>query len=497
MTSTIDPILAACFIDPRYLLVTRQVSVAVASSPRITTETPVLKLEDMQQDIDRLIAKEAIAYTDPSCVFLHTDELESEGRVVIVNVLQKHWLIRARSRVEFFKIVKSAVRNRFRSLVQQHRFTQKRTGVKPPPKHKRDLSPWSERFTESRKRPEVSLDDPEVHLQVSDIDDQTVHVASHIDTKECVARIRAACNWFERAVLDQMLEPDSGVLTLATLDAMRGKRADRVQVKIEERHIVEAVSEYVPLSLYQKAVLKIKQITNRIQHPMIEEERHNHAVKRLSEIFTVQVPPNLKPTVLRRLFTICARDNWQRVDSEVEDLLAVVGATAPKFNSGSMQCLGVLYQEGHRTCESCGVKVSCAVQSANVGVSEITLSPKLLGAKLSRVPILLPNARRIDPPPTSSLRDMEILGYLTNRNKFRQVTRSGETYFQSTAFRYREKLLFSIGTRSIPLRLRFCSPSKELRAKLICVNKLYYAPEKASASEVIALVDEHAKHAYV
>jgi len=488
MTITNDPLLSALWVDPKQLLV-------VTYRPPVPLSAKGLSLEAMEADIKKLITTVAFKFTDPSCVLLHTEDLESEGRCALVNVLNKGWLTRAKTREEFFKVLKTSIANRLRSLLQQQRFTQKRTGIKPPPRHERQPN------FESYKPSEISLDDPDAHLQVADAQalerPRCDDIAEHLDTEELTAKINERCSWFEQAVFKQLSEPDLATLCEAQLDAMRGKQADRVKVIITNAHRALSAGDYAGmLDLFEKAVLKIQKITLSIMEPTNEDKSFRDAVERLAEIFHLQVPPNVRPMVLRRMFTICARDNWQRVNTEVEDLLTVVGAAVPKFNRDAMQCLGVLYQKGHRICESCGVKVSCATQSANLGLTEVTIPPKLLGAKLNRVPIILPNTNRVGPPPTANIRDMEILSYLCNKSYFRQVTHQGETYYQPVDFTDKQKLLFCVGSRSIPFRLRFCNPSTALRKKLICVNKSYYVPDTATAADVISWINEHAKMAY-
>jgi len=435
----------------------------------------------MQSDIDRLIASLAYHFTDTSCVFLHTDELESEGRCTLVNVINKGWLSRSKSRAEFFRVLKTSVANRFRSILQQHRFTQKRTGLKPPPRHERQIN-----FA-SHKPNETSLDDPNAHLQVSDL--EFVNDGEDIDSKELLACIMVHCNYIERAVLGQLIEPDYAALKEAEFDARRGKPHNRIRIRITNHHRVLAGDGLINREQFEKAVLRIQALTRKIREMNSDTEKYLAAIERLAEIFHLQVPPGQKPMLLRRMFTICARDNWTLVNAEVEDLLATVGAIPPKFNKSTMDCFGILYQQGHRICESCGVKVSCATQAANAGLTEITLPPKLLGSLLTRIPILLPNpdTNQNEVPPTSNLRDMEIVDYLFAN--FKRVTSSGETYFQ--ALNDNKKMLMCLGERSIPFRLRFVNPTTEIKKQLIFVNKGYYVPEDLSADQAIQLINAH------
>lgn len=455
-----------------------------------------LRFEDLLEDAKRLASSIAAQYTDKTCVFLHTDELESEARMALVNVLEKGWLERAKTRNEFFKVLKTAMCNRMRSLVQQHRFTQKRTGIKPPPKHERSIN------FESCKPNEISLDDPDAHLQVSE-EDQGVH-EDDFDTKELMREIKARLCTFELMVFQQLVEPNILALMLAQEDSIRKQKPGAFcKITITEQNKIDGLGltgddvpqPYVTVEAFQKAVLRIQEVTESLREMNPTDQRYEMALDALAELFHLQIPKSTPPVVVKRMLTIAARDNWQKVTPEVETLLSDVGAVAPKFDRDSMRCYGVLYLKGHRLCESCGVKVGCSTQAANIGLGEITIHPKLLGAKLRRTPYLVPVAATEKPLLTSSMRDNDIVSYLSS-GKFKRVTHQGDLYFQPKDFPDKQKMLFCLGSSSIPLRLRFCNPSQALRKKLLYQNKGYYASELLSAQEVIGLIDEHAKSAY-
>ena len=465
--------------------------------PAIVLPSP-LRLEDVLEDAKRLGSAVASRYMDPSCVNLHQDELEGEARLALSNVLHKGWLDRAKTRVEFFKILKTAIANRMRSAVQQNRFTQKRTGIKPPPKGERNVY-----STERTKPNEISLDDPDAHLQVSE-EDQGLHEDDY-DTKTLMDDIRRHCDWATLPVFEQMIEPCLAALVLAQLEARRGQTDKHIEIKISHDHILQANQEansitgelesVITREGWNIAVLRIQRITQKLRAMNPEDLRYEAAFQALCTLFNVQVPACTKPMVVRRLFTIAARDNWQKITPDVEALLSDVGAVGPKFTKDEMNCYGVLYQRGHKICESCGVKIGCAAQAANVGLGDITIHPKLLGAKLRRVPYIVPNPARTEEPVTSSMRDSEILGYLWKN--FKKVTHQGELYFQPKDFPDKQKLLFCVGERTIPLRLRFCNPDQELRSRLVYVNKCFYASDATPAELVIEYINEHAKMAYV
>lgn len=483
---------AAAQVDPR-LFIARDTAVirgpsliapAKICEVMVPVALPGLNLEDMMSDIERLGFSVAVRYTDESCIFLHTDELRSECHHALVNVIEKNWLTKAKTRAEFFRVLKTAMCNRMRSLVQQYRFTQKRTGIKPPPKHERNLS------FQSLKPTEISLDDPDAHLQVGE-DAHGLH-EDGMDTQELAREINSHLLPFDRMVFKELCEPSEETLFYATLDAYRGlTNPDRMKIRIDHASMAAGIG--VDLAEFKKAVLRIQQVTLRLREMNPEDQNYEALVAKLSAALNVQVPKSIPAMVVRRMFTIAARDNWQKVTPEVEEALGTLGAIAPKFDKDSMRCHGVLYQRGHKICESCGLNVSCQAQAANVGLGAITIHPKLLGAKLLRTPYVVPGPAT-EPPPTTTERDEDIVNYLF-RN-FKRVTHQGELYFQPKDFTDKSKLIFNVGTTTIPLRLRFCKPNPLLKQRLVYVNKGYYASDDMSAEDVIALIDEHARFAY-
>lgn len=458
------------------------VSIAVPAAER------KLCFADVEADVKRLAMSIASQYTDKSCVFLHIEDLESEAKVAFVNVIEKNWFDRAKTRAEFFKVVKAAMSNKMRSLVQQYRFTQKRTGIKPPPKHERNMN------FESVKPNEISLDDPDAHLQVTEEDQGFHEEEENLDSKELRREIEERLMPIEQLVLAQLERPNIHALNYALIDSAR-KQKPGCCAKIDITAKNQADGLGISEELFQKAVLQIQTVTLKVRDEMNpEDQRYEMSLGALAQLFNLQIPKSTPPMVVRRMLTIAARDNWQKVNPEVEEMLCHVGAEAPKFDKDAMRCFGVLYLRGHRLCESCGVKVPCMTQAANKGLGDITIHPKLLGAKLRRTPFVVPTASPAKPLLTSSMRDAEVIGYLS-RN-FKRVTHQGDLYFQIREFSDKQKLLFCIGQSAIPLRLRFCNPCPALRKKLLYQNKGYYVSEIKTAEEVIEMINEHAKFAY-
>lgn len=450
-------------------------------SPRIPAGNVFVVTEEMDADIRRLVVSIAVKYTDQSCVFLHQDEIEAECWAKLVKAQPEGAARCGASRAKFFGYIKTALMNHVRSLVQRHRFTRKRTGVTPPPKGATVCD------FKSYKPHETSLDDPDACLQVGEESDESLEYVN-----ELTSDILNHCNPLQKLVFAQLTEPNAAALNLAILDSNRGKHPDKVRIHVTRAHMADGLG--LTLEIFEKTVLEVQRVTQHVKDMPMEDQAYDTTLTNLAQVFGLQIPKSTPPVVVRRLLTIAARDNWQKVDAAVEGMLHAVGAVAPKFNRSTMSCFGILYQRGHRICEACGLKDSCKIQAANIGLGEITLSPKLLGARANRTPYLVPVPAKNVPMVAANPRDMEIIEYL-NAN-FRKVTNNDEIYFQPLDFQDKQKLLFCVGTKLIPLRLRFCSPAPVLRAELNQDGKQYLVPDSLSSEDVIDLIGEHAKSAY-
>jgi hypothetical protein len=106
------------------------------------------------------------------------------------------------------------------------------------------------------------------------------------------------------------------------------------------------------------------------------------AVRRLELLFGLQIPRTADALTVKRLLTLAARVNYEKITPEISDTLKTVGAPVPVLeNTGNLRCFGVVFQRNHSICLRCGLREACAVESANYGLSTITLSPKLVNAK--------------------------------------------------------------------------------------------------------------------
>jgi hypothetical protein len=119
--------------------------------------------DDLTGDIERLIGSLVTPYVDYSNPLLHQDELRAECRAMLAYILDGDHLKKCPTREKAFGFIKTAMRNRLRSLVEKYALAQKRTGIKAPPKSR------GERFGTSDRQPKrikVSLNDEDYTLQV-------------------------------------------------------------------------------------------------------------------------------------------------------------------------------------------------------------------------------------------------------------------------------------------------------------------------------------------
>jgi hypothetical protein len=459
-------------------------------------------LEEMMPDIERVIASVALKYCDMTTPHLHFDEIMSEGKLKLAELITRGELERIPCRVEFFKFFATAVNNQARSRVQKYRFTEKRTGQKPPPRDqrfKRTSQTAEEHETEGvvpehHKNVELSLDDPELGLQVP----QT-YCDSASEQREVEEEFEALLTVDEVTVFRQLHKPNALACKYAEYDAMRRRVGERLHIKIKPEHLARGIGR--DLKQFEKDVLSIRRKITAHRMMTTQEQdaqaRHNALVASLSQLFNLQIPQGLDDMVLRRLFTMAARDQFdEKVKGklEVEEMLIEVGAKPPRMLGDKMACYGVLYQKNCRKCNSCDLRHSCAVEAANMGLDKMAISPRLLGATQQRIPAFLP---RQGGPEThiSSLDEAEVLAHL--EETFEKLNRdSTVVYFHRVGPSSKRRLLFIVEQTS-PLCIRFCNPSETLKKKLVGKQKVWRARDSAPLTEIIALIEQHAKETFV
>ena len=343
-----------------------------------------LTYEEIKSDCDRIITGIARQYTDKSCVELHEEELIAEGNRKLCENINKGILSRfAGRRSELFRWITACVNNHVKGLVHKYRFTYKRTGYSPPPK---------DAVAPSRPKPEISLDDPETN----------VHLPPQYTTSELSALrsdMQALLNVTEFSVFSQLIEPNWEALNYAYNDSHRGhKKRNALELRVTTEHLARGIGLSTEFFLETQIGIQAK-LQKYMQDPTVNSPQ-NAAISALERIFGLHIPASMVPIEIRRTLTFAARDQFEKVDEKVRTLLKVAGARLPEILDNSISCFGVLYNKGNSICESCGVKQSCAVEAANVGLGMITLSPKMLKANNVRTTQFYDN----DSPHTLSLR---------------------------------------------------------------------------------------------
>jgi hypothetical protein len=402
------------------------------------------------------------------------------------------------SRADFFKFFKASINNQARSRVQKYRFTEKRTGVKPPPREQRFLPKTEEHddddhpVVEYQKSVELSLDDPDLNLQVPD-----EGCTPHETMREVVDDYEVLFTEIEKLVFRQLIQANDLAWCYAMVDASFHKKPGKITVKIKHQHLAQGIG--LSLELFEEAVLSIRAKINSYRSMSDEQRedtaRYNAILAQLKEVFGLQIPPVADEMLIRRLLTLAARDQYTKVNEQVAEMLEEVGAKIPRIHGDMLSCYGILFQKNHRICNACGLRHSCATEAANVGLTKITISPKLLGARQIRVPAVLPTLEGDEPVmPATDSDDGEIITYL--EETFRRTVWKGEVWFSLHETETKDRrFIFCIGEQTIPLRLRFCNPSEELKKGLVDGGAgRWFVSEKLSVREVTALIDQHAKN---
>jgi hypothetical protein len=438
-------------------------------------------LKEMQGDINRIIESVARRYTDQTCYALRYDDLVAEGRAKLALMIDRDTVSRMKSRQEFFRYFKTAINNHIKSLVQRHRGTLKRMGT-----------------CANGAKPEVSIDaedDDHEPMQLG-TSDPRIH--------ELIEDMRTLFSPLENMVLDQMIDPNDPAIAAAYIDAYRGKqRSDRdLRVKVKPRHLAYglgiSLAEF--LNIQDRIQRKLKMA------PEEEDTQRNRAIALLEQTYGVCVPPYTEDVVVKRLFTLVARDKFEKLDDDVRQALAAVGARAPEkgLDGKSQACYGVLYQSPNKACDNCALRQACAVEAANYGLGDIVISPKLMSAQaMMRMPVMNvtvddeggekeDEAMRhgvVDDPVVENVRDEQILAYL--KDTLKEAAVHGQKYYRLAT----PKVKYILRIHQIPERsdvcLCFCKPSPSLLAKLETVRRCHYLPARMNYREAIALIEQH------
>lgn len=467
---------------------------------------PLFKLsyEDVEHDIARIIHTTAMNSQDQTCISLSYEEIRNECYARVAHVIDRGWMRRSKSRQEFFRILATAINNHVRSLIQRHRFTQKRTGLKPPPKLKRQQILKEEFVTDESlglpyrqtKPVEISMDDEEVGLQVGASDNGHRNFQ---DFREELANILTAT---ERVVFFQLAEPNIEALLYAETEAYVGTRdGDGVKVQVKETHLAAGVGmQLSEFEKYRESIrVKVGKFMEKEKTQVGFNVEYAKASALLKEIFGLQVPASIPDEICRRMYSIAARNQYYKVQDKpkVKQALETVGAMVPEASGDKLRCFGILYLNDNRMCNCCGVKLACKTKAANFGLGTLTLSSQLLGNRAIRVPVITPVDPRIalESHRGGNSEDEEtVIDFLCET--FKRVAFSGEIYF-----RHHDKLpgddrkrpfIFSLGKTTVPFELRFINPSDTLKPFLKAVKGQWFLPDNASSKTTVDFIRLHA-----
>jgi hypothetical protein len=451
--------------------------------------------DEMLTDMTHVIHKSVEPYVDPSCVELHHDELVAGCWAKTTEMVHRGLIIRCRTRLEFFKQYKTAILNHIRSLVQKHRFTEKRTGVKPPPKDQRNI------FTNQSTKPkEIRIDDPDSGFQVADIDSGNEAMVM----RELMEEINLRLNWAERIVLEQLVSPNEEALHYARMDAEIGRKdGDPLSIRIRQEHLAKGIGEQIKPELFQEIhdSIKAKCLFMKSQHE--DDPNRAAAMATLLQFFGIQIPNGIDSTTRKRTLMLAAQHQFDRLkdDDGIKEALVAVGVPVPCLRNDRFKCFGIMFQKHHRTCDNCGLRESCELKAANFGLGEFTISHKLLGSRHARVPVLQPTRSLQDSAISESMRDEEILAFLDEH--FKLVRHQGDNYYRHKDRLEKKGMQFIFSTGRQEFRLRFINPTDVLKKSLVLETSqkggksLWFLPGQLSSEEAINLIRAHAQATFV
>ena len=342
-------------------------------------------IDEMMEDIYKLAHKNASKYTDNTCYALRFEDIVSEQMVKLVKVLNTKKngaelsVIEAiPNRDEAFKFIATCLNNQARGLVIRHRKVKKRIV---------QAQDCNDAFSERTKNCEISIDSEEAAIQLEGVVDE--HGAG---AEPFVNDLAPLLTPLELMVIKELNDPSPASRVYMILDHSLGKEQGEQIKKYKLKFLHHAKGLGISLDLFKNTVTSIG---NKINAMRKNDENPNQpvwnaAVSRLEEFFMVQVPRSMDKTIVRTLFTMASRDQFQRWEGnkEVKEDLQYIGAQLPQSRAGLLTCYGVLYQSNNKVCRACSLYDSCGVEAANVGLGDITIDPRILNNRQIRVPII-------------------------------------------------------------------------------------------------------------
>ena len=451
--------------------------------------------EEIYTDTEHLIQNVIHPYLDQGCVNLTEEELTSECRMKIAYLFHNRKHITIHSRYEFFKYLKTALNNHVKGQVQRHRFTLKRTGIRPPEK--------GDFLAEHHKPVEISMDDPESHIQIPE------ELSFDMDEE----LLKDFCSFLaplEHLVVQQLCKPNQTTAIHSLIDLWSGRNST---TKISHAHMAFGLGMDLGQFLHIR-----KQLQERFKDFMAtqtEDYQWNASVAYLSSIYSVEVPRGMDKMIVRRLFSLAARNSLKSLTDEVKHHLVLIKARIPVDNGLGISCFGIMYDESHTKCMGCGHRTTCVVETRSLGLDKITPHPTILGRPL-RIPIVdvhvgetperpRVGSRSLPTIPNDDIvdeRGIEIVNFLDSNFKQAEQSRKKDnsddkvvSYALNGSDVPKSPIMWLGKNPDGSMSLRFTKPPKDVANKLVKLtpNGLYLSPS-STAREAIKLIEAHADY---
>jgi hypothetical protein len=449
-------------------------------------------LEEMQPDINRLAASIARIRSDQSSYALGQEDLVAECYYKLALLITRDRIESLPNRFEAFKFIKTVFNNHVKSLVSKHRLTLKRgarrtTSEDSGETNEISLNDNTTIAFSNTKNTELSSDDPDQHMQIAD------PTSNWSPEKNFIEDIAVYLTPIELSVLKEFSEPSERTRFFAEYDSMVGRKSggSKSTITFSEKNHADGLG--LELSHFKKVLRSLREKLTwiKMNDADSQEIAWNRAIARLEEAFDIQIPKSIEKTIIRRLLTVAAVDQFDKVESiqQIQTDLLLIGAKIPERRAGVMACYGIMYQKNNRTCIACGLQTACRDEAMNFGLGDITLDSRLLGSKQFRIPVVVANSP--EPADILSSRDEEIYNYLRS-------TFNAQVGTKELIFKHKETNGVVVVVQLSPLfEIKIHNPSEVLIPKLMKNGVSYYIPSTISAEDAIQLISEHAHETFI
>jgi hypothetical protein len=442
-------------------------------SPEDKRDRPPI-VGEMMGEIIGMANKTAHGRTYSSCVMLSHEDIVGDCMHKLSRAISSGKIRKIPNKEEAFSYIKTIFNNQARSMVSRHIKTAKRGYDKNSENDPNVVGRYND----------VSIHDEESGVQIRD------HNAS---IPGCDTFLEDNSKYFsatQQLILREFAEPSETSFLLAYMDAAD---AGSKKIIIKDKHRAEALGlsnkEFrCLLDSIRNKITEIKKMEADRNTPL-----YNQAIGRLEEKFGIHIPGALPTIKVRRLLTIAARDQYQKLDKPSLDDLRTVGARLPELRPDErLACFAVLYAKNDRTCQVCSLRNSCMVEAANVGLGNITISQRLLGARQTRIPSII-----VGDDNDGSLVTGKDEGIYSHLHHVCDRYEANKKEFQ---FKHRDvegsrSVIFAVSVKP-KFRLQFVNPSENLKGLLIEENGLHYPSHDASTESVIDMIDQHVNEVY-